>query len=212
MNLSHFCVGIKIKTSGAAGHGSSLLQGTAVERLMKVLNAVSEFRSLQVDRLAKSDDYVRDCGKFTSVNITMLNAGSQVNVIPDEACAMVDLRLSNDLGEEGLQTLLDSWRMIDPNVCIEIVQKTPLISPSDISLQHWWQKMQDSLNGMPFVVTTFPGATDSRFLRQKGIPAIGISPYINTPILLHDHDEYIEISQFMSGIDIHAKLISALSF
>lgn len=64
-----------------------MLQGTAMERLLRILGRVQQFRDDQVARLARSDDVLRDCGKFTSVNITMLSAGKQVNVIPDEAVA-----------------------------------------------------------------------------------------------------------------------------
>jgi aminoacylase len=35
----------------------------------------------------------------------------------------------------------------------------------------------------------FPAATDSRYLRQLGVPALGFSPMRHTPVLLHDNDE-----------------------
>ncbi|CAF4376962.1 unnamed protein product, partial [Adineta steineri] len=54
-------------------------------------------------------------------------------------------------------------------------------------------------------------ATDSRFLRNMGYPAIGFSPIINTPILLHDHNEYLPIEVFLYGIDIYVKLIQHLT-
>ena len=101
---------VKIIAIGNAGHGSALLQGTAVERLLCVLERVRSFRAKQVKRLSQSDDQLRDCGKFTSVNITRLQAGSQTNVIPDEAIAYLDIRLSNkDTGEEDMMQLLKDW-------------------------------------------------------------------------------------------------------
>lgn len=42
----------------------------------------------------------------------------------------------------------------------------------------------------------FPAATDSRFLRQLGVPALGFSPMNNTPVLLHDNDEVFPPSYF----------------
>jgi len=33
--------------------------------------------------------------------------------------------------------------------------------------------------------------TDSRFIRTLGIPVLGFSPMINTPILVHDHNEVL---------------------
>lgn len=56
----------------------------------------------------------------------------------------------------------------------------------------------------------FPAATDSRFIREKQIPAFGFSPMMNCPILLHEHNEYIPIDVFEQGIDIYEKLLPRL--
>lgn len=37
----------------------------------------------------------------------------------------------------------------------------------------------------------FPFACNSRYLRCMGVPAIGFSPMNNTPVLLHDHNEFL---------------------
>ena len=57
----------------------------------------------------------------------------------------------------------------------------------------------------------FPAATDSRFLREKGIPAFGFTPLNNTPILLHDHNEFINDKVFLRGIDILYKIVLDLA-
>lgn len=57
----------------------------------------------------------------------------------------------------------------------------------------------------------FPGGTDSRFLRQAGISALGFSPINNTPILLHDHNEYLRADTYLRGIEIYKKLIAAVA-
>ncbi|KAA0058504.1 TBC1 domain family member 2A [Cucumis melo var. makuwa] len=53
--------------------------------------------------------------------------------------------------------------------------------------------------------------TDARFMRQMRIPVLGFSPMINTPILLHDHNEFLSDSVFIRGIKVYESLISALS-
>ncbi len=45
--------------------------------------------------------------------------------------------------------------------------------------------------GITIQTGIFPAATDSRYLRVAGYPAFGFSPMNNTPVLLHDHDEYL---------------------
>ena len=57
----------------------------------------------------------------------------------------------------------------------------------------------------------FTGATDSRYLRGEGFRSIGFSPMINTPVLLHDHNEYLDESVFLRGVQIYEKLIPNLA-
>lgn len=60
-------------------------------------------------------------------------------------------------------------------------------------------------------IRIFPGGTDSRYVRRVGIPAIGFSPMNHTPVLLHDHDEYLDAEIYLKGIDIYTKLIPAVA-
>ena len=46
---------------------------------------------------------------------------------------------------------------------------------------------------------------------QLGLPAIGFSPMNNTPILLHDHDEFLNEKVFLHGIEIYCELLTALA-
>lgn len=57
----------------------------------------------------------------------------------------------------------------------------------------------------------FPGGTDSRYVRDVGIPALGFSPMNHTPVLLHDHDEFLKADIFLKGIDIYVKLLTAVA-
>lgn len=57
----------------------------------------------------------------------------------------------------------------------------------------------------------FVGGTDSRYIREIGLPAIGFSPMNNTPVLLHDNDEYITVDTFLKGIEIYRKIITEVA-
>lgn len=46
---------------------------------------------------------------------------------------------------------------------------------------------------------------------QVGIPAIGFTPINNTPVLLHDHDEFIRADTYLDGIEIYKKLITKIA-
>ena len=67
------------------------------------------------------------------------------------------------------------------------------------------------VRGLKLNKEIFPAGTDSRFLRDLGIPAIGFSPMPNTPILLHDHNEYLNEDVFIRGISHFVKIISSVA-
>lgn len=46
---------------------------------------------------------------------------------------------------------------------------------------------------------------------QLGIPAIGFSPMNKTPVLLHDHDEFITSETYLNGIEIYKQLITKVA-
>lgn len=49
------------------------------------------------------------------------------------------------------------------------------------------------------------------YFAQIGIQALGFSPMNNTPVLMHDHDEFLGTDIFLNGIEIYKKLIPKLS-
>lgn len=63
-----------------------------------------------------------------------------------------------------------------------------------------------------FYVNPFSFSADVflSFSIQLGYPAIGFSPMNNTPILLHDHNEFLNEKVFLRGIEIYCQLITAV--
>ena len=57
----------------------------------------------------------------------------------------------------------------------------------------------------------FPAGTDSRYLREVGIPAFGFSPMNNTPVLLHDHNEFLNEKVFLRGIEIFEDVVAEMA-
>lgn len=66
----------------------------------------------------------------------------------------------------------------------------------------------------------FFGSTDSRFIRRwhrlagvdaTPIKAINFSPMSDTPVLLHDHDEFISKQVFLNGITLFKHFIAELT-
>ncbi|KAL4099315.1 hypothetical protein PRIC1_007121 [Phytophthora ramorum] len=72
----------------------------------------------------------------------------------------------------------------------------------------WWQLFQKSCAriGETLEMEIFPAATDSRFLRKMGVPAIGFSPMKQTEILLHEHNESLSKETFLHGISVYVSV------
>ena len=69
------------------------------------------------------------------------------------------------------------------------------------------KKYQD----MEIVTRIFPASSDSSYLRNVGIPSYGFSPMPNTPVLLHDHNEFLNENVFLRGIEIFCDVISEMA-
>lgn len=57
----------------------------------------------------------------------------------------------------------------------------------------------------------FPGGTDGQCMRTHGVPVIGFSPIRRTTPLLHSHDEYLGVHEFLEGIQVYERLLPALA-
>ena len=64
---------------------------------------------------------------------------------------------------------------------------------------------------MPLSPEVFPASTDMRFVRAAKLPAFGFSPMRKTPILLHEHNEFIDEAVFLEGIEVFQTLITDLA-
>lgn len=56
-----------------------------------------------------------------------------------------------------------------------------------------------------------PGATDARYLRQLGIPAVNFSPLPGVPLLIHGHNERLHVDEYKKGIDMMEKVVEAVA-
>ncbi|XP_052165544.1 uncharacterized protein LOC127782403 [Oryza glaberrima] len=216
---------LTIKAKGAPGHGAKLYDGSAMENLMKSVEAIRRFRTSQFD-LVKSGAKAE--GDVVSVNLAYLKAGTPtptgfvMNLQPSEAEIGLDIRLPPSVHTEALEKrLAEEWAPSSRNLTFEFKQKTsvldnfgkPAVTPADSS-NVWWALFEEAVKraggklGKPEI---FPASTDARYFRVLGIPAFGFSPMTNTPILLHDHNEFLSKDEYLKGIGIYESIIRTLA-
>lgn len=205
---------VKVSCMGNPGHGSRFVENNAPEKLRKILNLILDYRESEKQKLEKSDACIT-LGDVTTVNLTGLEGGIANNLVPAELLATFDFRIAPSVDLEKLEDQLKKWcQLAGEDVQYQFLQKCPqqkMTTHDDTS--PWWIAFKTAMNdfGVPIKTEVFPAATDSRFLRQVGYPAIGFSPIRNTPILLHDHNEFLNEEIFLEGIECYCKLIPSLA-
>lgn len=204
---------LKIHCSGNPGHGSRFIENTAAEKYRKIINIFLAYRDEQEKRLKANKGLT--LGDVTSVNLTMVEGGQQPNVIPSELCACFDIRITPTANLVEFEELIKSWcREAGEGVTYEMLQKhtDQSVTSTDMS-DPWWKAFSSTFEKLKLKTKPeiFPAATDSRYIRRLGYPALGFSPMNYTPILLHDHNEFLNEKIFLQGICIYCELISNLA-
>ncbi|KAM1044118.1 hypothetical protein ACFX14_035213 [Malus domestica] len=212
-----------IKATGAPGHGAKLYDNTAMENLLKSIESVRRFRAAQFD-LVKAG--LKAEGEVISVNMVFLKAGTPtptgfvMNMQPSEAEAGFDIRVPPIADQESLEKrIAEEWAPTSRNMTFRFKQKVsvldksgkPILTATDSS-NPWWALLEDAVkkaNGKLGKPEIFPASTDARYFRNLGLPAIGFSPMANTPILLHDHNEFLNKDEYLKGIEIYESIIKA---
>ncbi|CAA0837000.1 Peptidase M20/M25/M40 family protein [Striga hermonthica] len=210
-----------IKATGAPGHGAKLYDNTAMENLLKSIESVRRYRAAQFD-LVKGG--VKAEGDVVSVNMVFLKAGTPsptgfvMNLQPSEAQAGFDIRVPPTADVPSLETrIAEEWAPANRNMTFEFKVKSsiydkfgkPILTATDGS-NPWWALLKEAIqnaNGKLGEPEIFPASTDARYFREVGVPAIGFSPMANTPILLHDHNEFLNKDEYLRGIGVYESII-----
>jgi len=201
----------KVTAVGKTGHASILFDDTAAEKIHKVINKLLAIRTEQKAILTKTGC---DLGCVTSVNMTMLGGGLQANVVPPELTATFDMRICPKWSLDDVKKLLDdTCAEAGPGVRYEYLQYSNITACTSLTSDNpWWTTFKETTDklGLKLNQRIFPAATDCRYLRNAGIPSFGFSPMNNTPVLLHDHDEFLNENIYLRGIEIYEAILEKI--
>eukprot|EP00102_Acyrthosiphon_pisum_P012316 XP_008181416.1 PREDICTED: aminoacylase-1-like isoform X2 [Acyrthosiphon pisum] len=200
-----------IRSTGTPGHSSLLHDNTAAEKLIFVVNKILDWRTEEKLKLSQG----MDIGEVTSVNMTMLDGGCQLNVVPPELSAGFDVRLDIGTDRRAMEDIITGWcHEAGEGIRMEVFKTNEQTTPTKLDDSNpWWLKFKSECDKMNLKLkpSICPGAGDSRYIRLIGIPALGFSPMMYTPVLLHDHDEYLNENTFLNGINIYYNIIIGLA-
>lgn len=216
-----------VRVEGTPGHGAELPEMTASQIAHGIVDKALLFRRRQFEELRAG----KDIGDVIGVNIVYTKAGSTdtghdeervMNVIPSVVEIGLDIRVPPEVDVDTLDKEIMSWMKCDgdeicPGTTHEWIVKVliPVVTSRDADKNPYYTMF---LNGMRSANIfdrlnhgIFAAATDARYLRDAGVPCFGFSPIVNTPNLLHKHDEYISTDGYMRGIDIYKEIIKHLA-
>jgi acetylornithine deacetylase/succinyl-diaminopimelate desuccinylase-like protein len=153
-----------------------------------------------------------DAMLHTTVSPTILNAGVKINVIPNVAEAQVDVRR---LPTETKEEIYERFRKIidDPSISLESAggQEMPATEPSSLTSPLYLaiEKAIRSNDSRAIIVPfLMRGATDSAFLREKGIAVYGVPVFsYDGGSRAHGNDERIAITTLKEGTDLLLKIV-----
>ncbi|XP_059622565.1 aminoacylase-1-like [Phlebotomus argentipes] len=204
---------VTFKCSGTPGHGATPLEDTAGEKISYIIGKVMEMRSRECAKMKKNSSFF--AGTETVINLTKLEGGVQANVVPPLLSVTFDMRLAINLDHEAFFRQLQDW-CAEAGGGIEMVfarkdKKSPVTKLDDSNI--FWVAFKAVADEMQLKLQPIicPATTDSPFLREVGIPALGFSPISNTPLLIHAHDEFIFAEGYLKGIEMYQKIIHKIA-
>ncbi|KAJ0965096.1 hypothetical protein J5N97_026234 [Dioscorea zingiberensis] len=140
---------------------------------------------------------------------------------PCKECRL-DIRVPPNADIEALEKrIAEEWAPSSRNMTFMFKQKTPardmygkpIVTAADSS-NPWWTLLEEAVkkaNGKLSKPEIFPASTDARYFRELGLPAFGFSPMANTPVLLHDHNEFLKRDEYLKGIEVFESIIKTFA-
>lgn len=207
----HFPVKLSEVTKAYFAQGAGFAQGQQAEDMKAVAGGSPSPEALQ--RLSMLPMY--NASLRTTCVATEVEGGHAPNALPQRARATINCRiLPNDDPAEidaQLRKLMENER-----VKLKLINP-PLRSPAS-PLRPDVMKVVQALTekmwpGVPVVPTMSAGATDSRFLRNLGVPMYGISGIFTEPsdARAHGLDERVAIPRLYEGREFLYALVKTLS-
>jgi acetylornithine deacetylase/succinyl-diaminopimelate desuccinylase-like protein len=151
----------------------------------------------------------------TTCVATLLEAGHAENALPQTARATVNCRIMPDEPvAEVERTLL---RVIDdPRIAVIPIGQAVLSPPSRLNpeLMTAVERLTAQMwPGVPVIPTMSAGYTDSRWLRNAGIPAYGVSGLFSDPGRngVHGLNEQIGVKELFAGKEFLYQLVKTLA-
>jgi acetylornithine deacetylase/succinyl-diaminopimelate desuccinylase-like protein len=185
-----------LKTTGKAAHSSQPHKGeNAIIKLVKAIDTLDHHLG------GKLATFTHPVLGQSTMNVGVIAGGSRPNIVPDEASAVIDIRITPSLASFGgaLKLLADTIAGFD--LPVEIVnphENPPMETPGDHPVIKALLETGSNLAGAPWF-------SDAAHLSNGGIPSVCIGP--GSIDQAHTIDEFIDISRLEEGAAFFERFI-----
>lgn len=168
---------------GKAGHAAREEGDNAI---YKALKDIDWFRNYRFSKVSEMFGPLK-------MSVTIINAGSQHNVVPATCSFTVDVRVTDAYTNEEV------LKIIRTNVDCEVKARSVRLKPSSIDKGHQIVK-----SGLALGRTTYgsPTTSDQALLN---IPSLKVGP--GDSARSHMADEYVHINEVEEGIELYIKML-----
>jgi len=181
-----------LQTSGKAAHSSQPELGD--NAILKLTSCLDRLNRKFNARLAS---YTHPVLGHSTLNIGVIRGGSRPNIVPDSACAEIDIRLTPSLHQEGgALTLLEKF-IAENKLPLEVTEphENP---PMELSSDNLWIQKMITANPDSNPVGA-PWFSDAAHLNDAGIASVCIGP--GSIDQAHTKNEYIKVSDLEAGVE-----------
>lgn len=168
---------------GISGHAAREEGDNAIYKAIKDIDWIQNYKFHKVS----------DTLGPMKMSVTIVNAGSQHNVVPDECIYTVDIRVTDAYTHEEV------LEIIDKNTLAEITPRSVRLKSSSIPMDHPLVKA-----GLELGRKTYgsPTLSDQAIIP---VPSLKIGP--GDSARSHTADEYIYINELDEGVELYIKLL-----
>lgn len=172
------------ETKGVAGHAARDIGENAIYKAIKDIEWIRNCKP------PKTSEWLGP----VKMTVTVINAGSQHNVIPDSCKYVVDVRVND------CYTLPEILEIIRAGVSAEVVPRSMRMNPSTISTEHPLVRAAKSRHIHLFGSDTTSDQALMPFATVKMGPGLSERS--------HTADEFIYLSEIEEGVEIYKKLLN----
>jgi len=146
-----------------------------------------------------------------TISLTILQAGTKVNVIPSESTATLDCRILPDTSKAHF--FKEIKKRLGDEIEIEVISEGEAVPPSSLdtdlfkAIQTFAERNDPDCPVVPHLLS---GATDGRFLRKQGVIVYDLCPFRLTAkelLRIHGHNERISLENLKFGMRFMTEVI-----